>query len=134
MSRSRTAEAHCRSILDKRRKGETLVSLARRQGVNLSTLHGWHQCLAKRARERGEGPSDTGAMPWKTSGSGAGPQSLRPSRSVHRTASTIVLTHMERFPAALRSAVENLTDEVAKLQGVTEWVTEDLVCLVEGEE
>jgi len=40
---------------------------------------------------------------------------------------------LERLPASLRSAVDHLTDEVAKLQGVTEWVTEDLVRLVEDD-
>jgi len=40
---------------------------------------------------------------------------------------------LEALPASLRSAVDHLTDEVAKLQGVTEWVTEDLVRLVEDD-
>ena len=41
---------------------------------------------------------------------------------------------LEALPASLRSAVAHVTDEVAKLQGVTEWVSEDLVRLVENDE
>lgn len=37
------------------------------------------------------------------------------------------------LPPALRSAIDHLTIEVAKVQGVSEWVAEDLVRLVEGE-
>jgi hypothetical protein len=41
---------------------------------------------------------------------------------------------IERLPASLRSAVDHLADEVARLQGVTEWVAEGLVRLVEEEQ
>ena len=37
------------------------------------------------------------------------------------------------LPPPLRSAIDHLTIEVAKVQGVSEWVTEDLVQLVEDE-
>jgi len=38
---------------------------------------------------------------------------------------------LERLPQALRSSVDYLAIEVAKVQGVSEWVAEDLVRLVE---
>lgn len=38
------------------------------------------------------------------------------------------------LPPALRSAIDHLTIEVAKVQGVSEWVAEDIVRLVEREE
>lgn len=37
------------------------------------------------------------------------------------------------LPPPLRSAIDHLTIEVAKVQGVSEWVAEDLVQLVEDE-
>ena len=37
------------------------------------------------------------------------------------------------LPPALRSAIDHLTIEVAKVQGVSEWVTEDIVRLAEGD-
>jgi hypothetical protein len=41
---------------------------------------------------------------------------------------------LDRLPPALRSSVDYLAIEVAKVQGVSEWVAEDLVRLVEEEE
>lgn len=38
---------------------------------------------------------------------------------------------LDRLPSALRSTVDYLAIEVAKVQGVSEWVAEDLVRLVE---
>jgi len=38
------------------------------------------------------------------------------------------------LPPALRSAIDYLTIEVAKVQGVSEWVTEDIVRLVEDDQ
>ena len=37
------------------------------------------------------------------------------------------------LPPALRSAVDHLLLEVAKVQGVSEWIAEDLVRLVDDE-
>lgn len=41
------------------------------------------------------------------------------------------VTRLEHLPGSLRSAVDHLAIEVAKVQGVSEWVAEDLVTLVE---
>ena len=41
---------------------------------------------------------------------------------------------LTELPPALRSAVDHLTIEVAKVQGVCEWVTEDIVRLVEDDD
>ncbi len=41
---------------------------------------------------------------------------------------------LDHLPLSLRSHVQYLAQEVAKLQGVTEWVTERLVRLVPDEE
>lgn len=38
---------------------------------------------------------------------------------------------LDRLPQALRGSVDYLAIEVAKIQGVSEWVAEDLVRLVE---
>lgn len=38
------------------------------------------------------------------------------------------------LPPALRSAIDHLTIEVAKVQGVSEWVTEDIVRLAEDDD
>ena len=41
---------------------------------------------------------------------------------------------LERLPPALRSSIDYLAIEVAKVQGVSEWVAEDLVRLVEEDD
>lgn len=41
---------------------------------------------------------------------------------------------MVQLPAALRSSVDHLVIEVAKVQGVSEWVAEDLLRLVDEDE
>ena len=105
-----TPEARYRAVLAKRREGETLVSLAKRQSVNLHTLYWWNQRLAKRAREqRGEKkPAETALVPVE-----ATPLTLSaivsPSFDVALRGSGHVVHVPARFDAtALRRLVDTL--------------------------
>ncbi len=74
------------------------------------------------------------ALPW------------RPRSAVHRatvSVNDILVGVLEQLmdaqrltdlPPALRSAIDHLTIEVAKVQGVSEWITEDIVRLAEDDQ
>ena len=57
MSKLKTAvEVRYRQILSRRREGETLASLAARQGVKPRSLYHWNQKLARQDRSAPDAP------------------------------------------------------------------------------
>lgn len=88
--------------------------------------------------------SDTPKPPDSEPADGAStPPPWKPRSAMHRatiSVNDILVGVLEQLmdaqrltdlPPALRSAIDHLTIEVAKVQGVSEWVAEDLVRLVE---
>ena len=106
---ARSPEARYRAVLDKRLEGETLVALAKRQGVNLRTLYWWHQRLARRAREqRRQDAQETGLVPVEASPLALG-VIFSPSFEVALRASGHVVQVPPQFDAsALRRLVDTL--------------------------
>jgi transposase-like protein len=105
----RSPETRYRAVLAKRRDGETLVALARRQGVKLRTLYWWHQRFAKRRREQGDAAGDASALTPVECASLDLSAILSPSFEVALQSSGHVVHVPPRFDAvALRRLVEAL--------------------------